>query len=231
MLIAMSSAVGMPMSVLAQSQGLKPEQMTALGLIVGLPQIFLGSVVAMLLYQRWVDARYLFVAGLLMMATACFLSSRVTSEWMVDQFFWSQVLNALGQPIAVVCMLFLGTSVVQPMEGPFVSGIINTLRALGTLLGGAFVAQMQQNRGQFHHDMLLNQAGLWMSQNSITEATTNMFSIVTAEAAVLANADIFRIFMVLILLLIPAVLYLQHIPAPVIVRPPAVKPAASERQA
>ena len=79
--------------------------------------------------------------------------------------------------------------------------------------------------------MLLNQAGLWMSQNSITEATTNMFSIVTAEAAVLANADIFRIFMVLILLLIPAVLYLQHIPAPVIVRPPAVKPAASERQA
>ena len=231
MLIAMSSAVGMPMSVLAQSQGLKPEQMTALGLIVGLPQIFLGSVVAMLLYQRWVDARYLFVAGLLMMATACFLSSRVTSEWMVDQFFWSQVLNALGQPIAVVCMLFLGTSVVQPMEGPFVSGIINTLRALGTLLGGAFVAQMQQNRGQFHHDMLLNQAGLWMSQNSITEATTNMFSIVTAEAAVLANADIFRIFMVLILLLIPAVLYLQHIPAPVIVRPPAIKPAASERQA
>lgn len=224
LLLAMSSAVVLPLNVLTHSQGLRVEQMTSIGLMVGLPQVVLGSVVAILLYQRWVDARYLFICGLLLMALACLLGSGVTSEWMVEQFFWSQVLQAIGQPLAVVCMLFLGTSVVQPMEGPFVAGIINTLRAFGTIFSGALVGQVSADRTSFHSEMLVNQVGLWFANNP-QNTSAGLAQVVAEQASVLASADIYRLFMWLLLLLIPAVLCLQRIPAPTIVRPPAPAPA------
>ncbi len=59
--------------------------------------------------------------------------------------------------MAVVSMLFLITSVVQPAEGPYVSGTINTLRAFGSLAGAAAVAQLITVRGRFHGEMLLDQ--------------------------------------------------------------------------
>ena len=223
LLVAMSAGVSVPVSVLSQLQGLRLEQMTALGLIIGVPQLFLGSVVALLLYRRWMDARYLFVLGLGLMALGCLLASRITSEWMVEQFFWSQVLQAIGQPIAVVCLLFLSTSVVQPMEGPFVAGIVNTIRALGTLLGGAFVGQLTVDRSRFHSDMLLNHAGLWLSHNPASSASNGLAQVVSTQAAVLASADIFLILMALLLVLIPLVLCLKYIPAPRIPEAPAVQ--------
>ena len=228
LLIALNSAVVMPMNVLMASQGLRIEQLTSLGLIVGVPQVILGSVVALLLYQCWVDARKLLAFGLLILAAACYLASGLTSSWVVEQFFWAQVLQAIGQPIAVVAMLFVGTSAVQPMEGPFVAGIINALRALGTLVGAAFVGQLAHDRGQFHSEMLMNQAGLWISDNG--SAAGSLAQTIASEATVLANADIYRIFMVILLLLVPAALSLKYTPAPVIVRPPSVpKPAVDEQ--
>jgi len=221
LLVAMSAGVSVPVSALAQLQGFRLEQMTALGLIIGLPQIVLGSVVALLLYRRWMDARYLFALGLGLMALGCLLAARITSEWMVEQFFWSQVLQAIGQPVAVVCLLFLSTSVVQPMEGPFVAGIVNTIRALGTLFGGAFVGQLSADRSRFHSEMLLNHAGQWLSHNPASAAGEGLGQVVSTQAAVLASADIFLVFMVLLLVLIPLVLCLQYVPAPKIPKPPA----------
>ena len=221
LLVTMSAGVSVPVSTLSQLQGFRLEQMTALGLIIGLPQIVLGSVVALLLYRRWMDARYLFALGLGLMALGCLLATRITSEWMVEQFFWSQVLQALGQPIAVVCLLFLSTSVVQPMEGPFVAGIVNTIRALGTLLGGAFVGQFTADRSRFHAEMLLNQAGQWLSHNSASSVPEGLAQLVSTQAAVLASADLFLAFMVLLLVLMPLVLCLHPVPAPKIPNPPA----------
>ena len=52
-------------------------------------------------------------------------------------------------------------------------------------------------------------------------------STVAQQAGVLATADVYRVFAVLALLLIPAVLKLQYIPAPVVNRmPQAVPPSA-----
>ena len=39
----------------------------------------------------------------------------------------AQLLYALGLPLAIVPLLFLATSVVQPAEGPFVAGIVDIL--------------------------------------------------------------------------------------------------------
>lgn len=85
------------------------------------------------------DARHVFAAGLALIGLSCFRGAQVDASWMWEQFVPIQIMQAIGQPMAVVSMLFLATSVVQPMEGPYVSGFVNTLRALSTLLGGALV--------------------------------------------------------------------------------------------
>lgn len=214
LLLGMAAGVGLPMNLLGGLQGFRVEQMTGLGLIIGLPQIVLGSVVAILLYQRWVDARYLFAGGLFLIAMGCLVNSHLTSEWMVDQFFIGQVLQTLGQPMAVVPLLFLGTSVVQPFEGPFVSGIINTMRAFGSLFSGAMVGELMHSRQTFHSEILRGQTSYWLSQPDTGGGVAELGHIVNQQALVLAGGDIYEIYGVLMLLLIPPVLCLKYIPAP-----------------
>lgn len=213
LLVVMSSGSLLPAAYLGSVQGYRALQSAPVGLIVGLPQLVLAPLTALLLYRKWVDARMLFAAGLLLIALACFLGSRLTSEWIGTQFVWAQVLQCVGQPLAVVPMLFLATSVVQPPEGPYVSGIVNTLRALGSLAGGSMVSQLVVSRGRFHAEMLLDAGGLAAAAQPAA-AGTDMARLFAEQAQVLASADAYRVLGALALLLIPAVLCLQYIGAP-----------------
>jgi DHA2 family multidrug resistance protein len=222
LLVAMTGAVGLPATALAQLQEFRLAQTAPIGLIVGLPQLILGPMVALLLYQKWVDARYVFATGLLCMAIACWISSGITDEWMVNQLISAEVLQAIGQPMAVISALFLGTSVVQPMEGPFVAGIINTIRAFGTVFGGALISRLMTVRGDFHKEMLLDQLARSPMLHSVHDVG-QLGTTIVEQAEVLATADIYRIFAILCLVLIPVTLCLQHIPAPKITSPSAPK--------
>ena len=218
LLMISATAVALPISVLSQLQGFRMEQNSAIGLIVGLPQLVLGSCVAVLLYQRWVDARLVFAAGLACIAVACWLGSGITSEWMVAQFVRAEVLHAIGQPMAIISLLFLVTSVVQPMEGAYVSGIVNTFRAFGSVLGGAVIGQLLAVRGRFHGEMLLDNAGHHLGRLPAPEAgLTGLAGTIAQQASVLAVADVYRVFGLLALLLVPVVLMLKRVPPPVAV--------------
>jgi MFS transporter, DHA2 family, multidrug resistance protein len=229
LLVTMSTGVALPTNTLAHLQTFRMAQLAPLGLAIGLPQLLLGPAVALLLYQRWVDARYLFSLGLVCIALACWMAADITSEWMVSELVWMQVLQAIGQPMAVVSLLFLATSVVQPMEGPSVAGTVNTLRALGTIFSGALISQLMTVRGTFHADMLLDNAGQWLgSHGGDTSAISGLGSLVGEQASVLSTADIYRLFAVIAVLLIPLVLSLKYIPAP-LTQPvtPAPQPGAA----
>lgn len=216
LLITLSTGVALPANTLGHLHDFRMSELAPLGLAIGLPQLLLGPAVALLLYQRWVDARHLFALGLVLIAGACWLASRLDAQWMTAQFGWIQVLQALGQPLAVVSLLFLGTSVVQPMEGPSVAGIINTLRALGTVCSGALVGELMHLRGNFHAQALADQAGSWAARvvSPGPRLEASLAGVLAEQAGVLATADIYRIFAVLALVLVPLVLCLQHIPAP-----------------
>src|SRR3546814_19725520 len=113
------------MTYLGPLQSYRPLQMAPIGLIVALPQLVLGTVVALFLYRKWVDARFVFAGGLLLTALACFSGAQLTSDWNRDQSVIAQTRQAFDQPMAVVSLLFLCTSVFHPSEGPYVSGKIN----------------------------------------------------------------------------------------------------------
>ncbi|HKT26859.1 MFS transporter [Dyella sp.] len=230
LLIIGGTAVTLPANVLGQLQGFRLEQSMEIGLIVGLPQLVLGSCVAVLLYQRWIDARHIFAAGLACLAIACWLGSFITSDWMVAQFIGPEVLYALGLPMTIIPLLFLATSVVQPPEGPYVSGIVNLFRALSATLGGAVIGQLSVVRNRFHTEMLLDQAGNLAARLPSDDARwASIASNVAQQAGVLSTADVYRVFGLLALLLIPVVLNLQYIPAPTTTASPITSPSTTPR--
>jgi len=222
LLVTLSSGSLLPNFYLGSIQDYRPMQMAPLGLIVALPQLVLGPCVALLLYQKWIDARVLFSAGLVLLALACFSGMQLTSAWNRDQFVLAQTLHAVGQPMAVVSLLFLATSVVQPIEGPYVSGSINALRAFGSLAGAALVGQLMTVRSRFHLEMLLDQSALANNTHPTVPATSTLTPVFGQQALVLAVGDTFVVLGLLALLLIPLVLQLTYIPAPNLsARPPS----------
>lgn len=214
LLVVFASGVVLPLTYLGPIQNYRPLQMASIGLIVALPQLVLGSVVALFLYQKWVDARYMFIGGLLLVALACFSAAKLNSDWNRDQFLLAQVLQAFGQPMAIVSLLFLCTSVVRPGEGMYVSGNINTLRALGVVFAGAVVGQLVTVRQRFHAEMLLDHAASVSHSIPLVPDPARLMGIIGQQALVLSVADVYRMLGILALLLIPFVLRMNYIPAP-----------------
>jgi DHA2 family multidrug resistance protein len=214
LLVVLLSGSLLPASHLGPLQDYRPRQMAPIGLIVALPQLLLGSAVAVLLYQKWADARVVLGAGLLLVALACFSGAQLSSDWNRDQFVVAQTLQAFGQPMAVVSMLFLCTSVVQPQEGPYVSGTINTLRAFGSLAGAAVIGQFMAVRHRFHAEMLLDHAALAGNVFPAAPEPLQLMSIIGQQSQVLSVADAYRVLGTLALLLIPLALQMTRIPAP-----------------
>lgn len=223
LLITMTTAVGLPATILIQLHDFRMAQIAPIGLILGLPQLVMGSFIALLLYQRWVNACYMFALGLIFISAACWFCSGITSEWMAAQFLLPTILQAIGQPMAVVSLLFLSTSVVAPMEGGYVAGIVNTLRGIGTVTGGALISQLMFERGQFHSEMLLNTVGgIASTLPHLAVATDLLGGEVVQQANVMAVADIYRIFGFITLLLVPLALLMKRTPAPVLTTNPSV---------
>jgi len=228
LLVVMLSGSLLPADYLIARWNFRPEQLVIIGSVLALPQLILGPAVSWLLYRQWVDARKVFAAGLALQALACFIGSGLTPEWMAKDFLLVQALQAIGQPMAVVALLFLATSVAQPMEGPFVSGIVNTIRAFGTMLGGVLIGRFLVSREHFHSHGLADHAGnvrehtdfmlsqLASGEAASTHALHRLAEILEQQSLVLAISDAYLVLGVLALLTIPPVLMLQYI------RPPAL---------
>lgn len=215
LLIVLLSGSLLPSDYLVERWHFRAPYLDTVGLLLAVPQLIFGPLVAFLLYKQWVDARKVFAAGLIIVALACVLASRVTSEWMVAEFVGVQALQAVGQPMAIVSMLFLATSVVQPMEGPFVSGMINMLRALGTLVGSSLVTHLLVTRDHFHSHMLVDQLGRPVpAANDVPLAY--LAHAIGEQAFVLSIADLYRLLGVGAIVLIPAVLCLERVRPPLI---------------
>ncbi|AZR92984.1 MFS transporter [Bordetella trematum] len=215
LLIVMLSGGSVPSAYLAKVWGYRAPQSAPIGLMIALPQLLLGPCVAALLYRRWIDARKVFATGLALIGLSCLMGAQLTAQWHGPSFMLVQAMQALGQPMAVVSLLFLATSVVQPPEGPYVSGTINALRVFGTLVGGAAIGQLSVVRERIHADQLLDHGGLLQDGWSSLATPGRLVAALHEQAFVLATADVYRALGVLALLLIPLVLCLQYIPAPV----------------
>ncbi len=209
-LIVLLASSALPADQLVHVQGFRPREIAPIGLIVSLPQLVLAPIISALLYKKWLDARHLMALGLFIVAVGCFLGSYVTSEWMVEQFWTVQVCQTIGQPLVVIPLLFLITGVAAPMEGPFVSGLVNMLRSIATILGSVIIQQGLIDRGAAHMRGMVDRAGR-LGGLGDAHSLLERFEV---QATTLAIADLYRLMAVIAVVLIVPTLCLQYLPAP-----------------
>lgn len=204
----------LPVTHLSRTWDYRALQSAPIGLLIGLPQLVLAPAMSLLLYRKWVDARWTLALGLGFIAVACLMGSRLTYEWMWGEFLVPQLLQAIGQPMAVVSMLFLATSVVQPLEGAYVAGTVNLLRALASLVGAAAIGRLMELRERFHAEMLLDQLAGAASRGLHAPGVSELPALIRQQAGVLSTADAYVVLGAAALLLIPCVFAMQYIAAP-----------------
>ena len=153
-----------PSAYLGAIQGYRPLQTMPLALSIGLPQLLLAPLVATVINRSWVDARYVIGAGLLLLTLACLGGAQLDSSWNRDDFYWLQALHAFGQPMVVVPLLMLATGVIAPMEGPFASAMVNSLRGLASVLASVALENFITAREHFHSNVLVDRLGNQVSQ-------------------------------------------------------------------
>lgn len=149
-----SSAI--PSTYLTVVQGYRPLQTMPTALLIALPQLLLAPLVAMLINRNWVDSRYVMACGLLLVGIACIGGMSITSVWIRDDFYLLQLLHTFGQPMIVVPLLMNATSVIHPMEGPFASAMVNTMRGLFSVVAGSTLGNFITHRQHLHSNTLLD---------------------------------------------------------------------------
>jgi MFS transporter, DHA2 family, multidrug resistance protein len=115
---------------------------------VGLPQLLVFPFVPRLM-KRF-DLRALVCFGSLVFAASCWLNTWMSPDYAGDQFVFSNVIRALGQPFTIVPLSALATSLLQPKDAGDGSAVFNIARNLGGSLGTALLDTIVTRREQFH---------------------------------------------------------------------------------
>ena len=233
LVLAAVNVVG-PSIYLTEARGYRPLQTAPVALVVALPQLVMLPLVSALCNLRRVDCRWGLGGGLLLMTGSAFGATFLTSDWYRGNYYGLQMLQALGQPMAVVPLLMIATMKLAPTDGPFVSGMFNMVKGLASAVAAALIDVVLTWREHTHSNVLLDRfgasrfvlAGLPGGQQHFAA----LDQAVRGQALVLALADLnfvavgIAVALLLLLLVLPTRVYppgAASVPAP----PCALKPS------
>ena len=138
-----------------QSQGYRPLQSNLITLEIAALQLVMLPAMALLLDCKRVDSRVVSLVGLGFILSSCIGCSFLTICWNRDQFYFWQLLQAIGQPMVIMSLLMMSTNTVAgPAEGPFVSALVNTSRAMAEA-ASAWLTRWSANSA-LHSDRIID---------------------------------------------------------------------------
>jgi MFS transporter, DHA2 family, multidrug resistance protein len=159
-LVIGQSGSTVPLRYLQEVQGYRPLQSNLITLEIAASQVVMLPAMALLLDCRRVDSRVVSLVGLGLILASCVGSSFLTVYWNRDQFYFWQLLQGIGQPMVIMPLLMMSTNTVaEPAEGPFVSALVNTSRAVAEAASAWFLALIDRWRNALHSDRIIDQAG------------------------------------------------------------------------
>ncbi len=133
---------------LSQVQSYNAEQIGAVLAWVGLPQLLLIPLVPRLM--RWVDIRWLCTAGIVLFSLSCFMNVHLSRDVSGPQFFWPNIIRALGQAVIITPLTAITMSRIARADAGNASALTNMLRNLGGAVGTAMLQTIITKREQFH---------------------------------------------------------------------------------
>jgi DHA2 family multidrug resistance protein len=159
-LVISQSGSTVPLRYLQEVQGYRPLQSNLITLEIAASQLVMLPAMALLLDYKRVDARVVSLVGLGLILASCTGSSFLTVYWNRDQFYFWQLLQAVGQPMVVMPLLMMATNTVAgPAEGPFAAALVNTSRAVAEAASAWFLGLIDRWRNALHSDRIIDEAG------------------------------------------------------------------------
>ena len=167
---------------LAAIQGYRPLETGPVLLWGALPIMVMGLVAAQLM--RWVDGRIIFATGFATVALACHLNAELTSAWAGENFWWPQLVIAVGLSftfVGLVGMIAQQALTTGALSRPFdvltYSAYFHTIRLFGGEVGTAVMQRLVSVRERFHSNMigLHVQAGDWLTDERLRMLSGGLF--------------------------------------------------------
>jgi len=192
---------------LASIQKLDAEQIGQIMMWQGIPQFFILPFIPFLV-KRF-DARVLLGVGLLLFGTSWMANSHVTQDWAKDQFFWTQILRALGQPFFITPLTTIAYFGIEPSEIGSAAGLSNMMRNLGGSIGIGTLGALLNHQYHLHftrlaestsafsigvQEQLHDRAALFAAGSPVLgkqEALASIFQSLNQQALVMSFGDCF----------------------------------------
>ncbi len=133
---------------LGQIQNYSAQNIGQVMMWLGIPQLIIMPLIPFLL--RKVDPRILSAIGLALFAFSNYLNAHLNSDYSGDQFIFSLIIRAIGQPLFVIPLSSIGMSSITPSEAGNASSIYNVLRNLGGSIGIALTGTFAIARENLH---------------------------------------------------------------------------------
>jgi DHA2 family multidrug resistance protein len=235
LVVVFLGVVVVPLEFLTEAQGYRPNDVGNLALIIALPQLLILPLISAILNIERVDCRWVFICGLILAGTSCYLASQLTSEWIRDDFYWIVALLSVGEAMAILPLLMLVVDQMPPDDGPYVSALFNSTKGFASILIGTIIAGFGRWRVAHHSSVLVSQLGrqpepyhehLAVVGGQLTSAVPEagaradvaldmLAEHVHLQSATLAMADLYRL-----LLLIIAAMIVVTLTIPTRIYPP-----------
>jgi MFS transporter, DHA2 family, multidrug resistance protein len=169
---------------LAQIQGYDAMQIGEVVMWMGLPQLAIFPLVPFVM--RRVDPRLMVAFGMLMFAVSCFMNSFLTHDWGIQQFRWSQLVRAAGQPFMITPLSALSAGSLPDHEQANGSAIFNIMRNLGGSVGIAMLSFFLTEREHYHFSIIGNH--LTLSSLKLAQRIDELANLLSPKAAAVALA-------------------------------------------
>lgn len=149
--IILSTAYIIP-SYLQSVQNFRELQVGEVLLWIALPQLVI--VIPLALALRRIDGRWMLALGVALIGIACLMTSRLTSVWATGDFLPSQILQAIGQSLALTSLTVLLVRSIVPVEALTIGCLLQTSRLFGGEIGTATMQTYVRVREQVHSNII-----------------------------------------------------------------------------
>jgi DHA2 family multidrug resistance protein len=137
---------------LGQVQRYNAEQIGLVLAWTGLPQLVIIPIVPLLIKKF--DVRLVAFVGIGIFAASSFMNIWLSYDSAGDQFFFPNIIRAIGQALLLTPISVITTAGIAPSEAGAASGLSNMLRNLGGAVGTAMLATVLTKREQFHSNII-----------------------------------------------------------------------------
>jgi DHA2 family multidrug resistance protein len=176
-----------------------------------------------IMLSRGVDARRLIILGLLIVAAAAYWMSKLTLDIAPGNVIWLRTVQVLGAGMMFVPINTIAYRFIPRAQTNNASGLFSLVRNEGSSIGVALVTTLLVRHTQMHQHSLVGhinplnpiavnlldqlRAGLGGDERA---ALRIVYAMVQRQAGILAYLDLFRIFSLATLAVIPLVLFMRR---------------------